>query len=299
MPSETARRHSTEYDGPPQTAWAAGLKRPARESIAGTAAIAARRQADEPTPCRGREPASIRVGGRAPVAKAVAGAFGFGPRAGAGPPPPRAGCVQERIAAAVRPTAGQAAMRRPACGSTDSEEVTNAYRGQARDRRRADRGSSVSSAMIVSEYRGLKVSELGEIRRNLRKQNVTYHVVKNRLMKIAARDAGVGSPRHPARGSHRGGLHQGRRGGCRQGGPRRVPAVPPDQGHRCGHRRSGRQRRRRHAALAAPRPRRSPGPGRRRDRRADGHDGRPVRCPAAGHRRAGPGPRRQRGAGAA
>ena len=48
-----------------------------------------------------------------------------------------------------------------------------------------------SSAMIVSEYRGLKVSELGEIRRNLRKQNVTYHVVKNRLMKIAARDAGA------------------------------------------------------------------------------------------------------------
>jgi large subunit ribosomal protein L10 len=47
-----------------------------------------------------------------------------------------------------------------------------------------------SSAMIVSEYRGLKVSELGAIRRNLRQQNVTYHVVKNRLMKIAAREAG-------------------------------------------------------------------------------------------------------------
>ena len=48
-----------------------------------------------------------------------------------------------------------------------------------------------SSAMIVSEYRGLKVSEFGEIRRNLRKQNVSYRVVKNRLMKIAARDAGA------------------------------------------------------------------------------------------------------------
>jgi large subunit ribosomal protein L10 len=45
--------------------------------------------------------------------------------------------------------------------------------------------------MIVSEYRGLKVSEFGEIRRNLRKQNVSYRVVKNRLMKIAARDAGA------------------------------------------------------------------------------------------------------------
>jgi large subunit ribosomal protein L10 len=48
-----------------------------------------------------------------------------------------------------------------------------------------------STAMIVSEYRGLKVSEIGEIRRSLRKHNVTYHVVKNRLMKIAARDAGA------------------------------------------------------------------------------------------------------------
>jgi large subunit ribosomal protein L10 len=48
-----------------------------------------------------------------------------------------------------------------------------------------------ASALIVSEYRGLKVSELGEIRRTLRKQQITYHVVKNRLMKIAAREAGV------------------------------------------------------------------------------------------------------------
>jgi large subunit ribosomal protein L10 len=47
-----------------------------------------------------------------------------------------------------------------------------------------------SSAMIVSEYRGLRVSQLGEIRKSLRKQNVTYHVVKNRLMKIAAKEAG-------------------------------------------------------------------------------------------------------------
>lgn len=39
---------------------------------------------------------------------------------------------------------------------------------------------------IVSEYRGLKVSDLAEIRRSLRKQDVTYHVVKNRLMRIAA-----------------------------------------------------------------------------------------------------------------
>lgn len=46
-----------------------------------------------------------------------------------------------------------------------------------------------SRTLIVSEYRGLTVREIGEIRRNLRKQDVTYRVVKNRLMKIAAADS--------------------------------------------------------------------------------------------------------------
>ncbi len=45
-----------------------------------------------------------------------------------------------------------------------------------------------SRTMVVSEYRGLKVKEIGEIRRALRKQNVSYRVVKNRLMRIAAQD---------------------------------------------------------------------------------------------------------------
>ena len=45
---------------------------------------------------------------------------------------------------------------------------------------------SRTRTFIVSEYRGLKVSELAEIRRALRKSDVTYHVVKNRLMRIAA-----------------------------------------------------------------------------------------------------------------
>ena len=43
--------------------------------------------------------------------------------------------------------------------------------------------------MIVSEYRGLKVKEITEIRRALRKQNVSYRVVKNRLMRIAAQES--------------------------------------------------------------------------------------------------------------
>jgi len=42
--------------------------------------------------------------------------------------------------------------------------------------------------MIVSQYRGLTVKEIAEIRRALRRQDVSYRVVKNRLMRIAAQD---------------------------------------------------------------------------------------------------------------
>jgi large subunit ribosomal protein L10 len=45
---------------------------------------------------------------------------------------------------------------------------------------------SHSRALIVSEYRGLSVKEIAEIRKALRKQEITYRVVKNRLMRIAA-----------------------------------------------------------------------------------------------------------------
>lgn len=51
---------------------------------------------------------------------------------------------------------------------------------------------SRSRTLIVSEYRGLTVKEIAEIRRSLRKQDVTYKVVKNRLMRIAASDS-IGS----------------------------------------------------------------------------------------------------------
>lgn len=43
-----------------------------------------------------------------------------------------------------------------------------------------------SRTMVVSEYRGLKVKEIAEIRRALSTRDVTYRVVKNRLMRIAA-----------------------------------------------------------------------------------------------------------------
>jgi large subunit ribosomal protein L10 len=53
-----------------------------------------------------------------------------------------------------------------------------------------------SRTMIVSEYRGLTVKELAEIRRALRKQDVSYRIVKNRLMRIAA-DGPVGEALGP------------------------------------------------------------------------------------------------------
>lgn len=49
---------------------------------------------------------------------------------------------------------------------------------------------SGSRGAIVSEYRGLTVSDLSRIRRDLREKGVSYTVVKNRLAKIAATDAG-------------------------------------------------------------------------------------------------------------
>ena len=50
--------------------------------------------------------------------------------------------------------------------------------------------------MIISEYRGLTVKEIAEIRRALRKQDVRYRVVKNRLLRIAA-DGAVGEALSP------------------------------------------------------------------------------------------------------
>jgi large subunit ribosomal protein L10 len=47
-----------------------------------------------------------------------------------------------------------------------------------------------SSAAVLTEYRGLTVAQLKELRRSLG-DNASYAVVKNTLTKIAARDAGV------------------------------------------------------------------------------------------------------------
>jgi len=43
---------------------------------------------------------------------------------------------------------------------------------------------------IVADYRGLTVAELTHVRRSLRERGVRYRVVKNRLARIAAHEAG-------------------------------------------------------------------------------------------------------------
>jgi large subunit ribosomal protein L10 len=52
-----------------------------------------------------------------------------------------------------------------------------------------------SAAVVLTEYRGLSVAQLKELRRSL-SGNATYAVVKNTLTKIAAKDAGVEGLEH-------------------------------------------------------------------------------------------------------
>ena len=51
---------------------------------------------------------------------------------------------------------------------------------------------SNAKATIVADYRGLTVADISAVRRNLRAEGITYRVVKNRLAKIAAQEAGTG-----------------------------------------------------------------------------------------------------------
>jgi large subunit ribosomal protein L10 len=48
-----------------------------------------------------------------------------------------------------------------------------------------------SAAMAVADYRGLKVSEMQAVRKTLRDGGVQLHIAKNRLLKIAADEAGL------------------------------------------------------------------------------------------------------------
>jgi large subunit ribosomal protein L10 len=47
-----------------------------------------------------------------------------------------------------------------------------------------------SATTIVSDHRGLSVADLSRVRRDLRDKDISYRVVKNRLARIAAEQAG-------------------------------------------------------------------------------------------------------------
>ena len=48
-----------------------------------------------------------------------------------------------------------------------------------------------SAALLLTEYRGLTVSEIGELRRSLREAETSFAVIKNTLMARAAAQAGI------------------------------------------------------------------------------------------------------------
>src|SRR2546429_7948827 len=49
---------------------------------------------------------------------------------------------------------------------------------------------AAASSFVVTEYRGLKVGELQQLRRRLRPRGIEYHVVKNSLFARAAEKSG-------------------------------------------------------------------------------------------------------------
>jgi len=55
-------------------------------------------------------------------------------------------------------------------------------------------GMERSSATVLTEYRGLTVAELAQLRAQLRATDAEYTVVKNTLARLAARDAGLAVP---------------------------------------------------------------------------------------------------------
>lgn len=53
---------------------------------------------------------------------------------------------------------------------------------------------SQSQALILTDYRGLTVSDLSELRTKLRDENGVYQIVKNTLFKLALDQAGIAFP---------------------------------------------------------------------------------------------------------
>ena len=48
-----------------------------------------------------------------------------------------------------------------------------------------------TKSLIITDYRGLTVGEMTDLRNRLRKEGVEYKIVKNRLAKIALKESGL------------------------------------------------------------------------------------------------------------
>lgn len=48
-----------------------------------------------------------------------------------------------------------------------------------------------AKGVVLTSYKGLTVAQDTELRRELRANGVTYHVVKNTMLRLAAKDAGI------------------------------------------------------------------------------------------------------------
>ena len=62
---------------------------------------------------------------------------------------------------------------------------------------------AASDAAVLTEYRGLKVGELAELRAALRPAGAEFKIFKNTLARRAAEDAGPARPRPDARSARR------------------------------------------------------------------------------------------------
>lgn len=51
-----------------------------------------------------------------------------------------------------------------------------------------------SCGLILSDFRGLRVTQMEDLRRSMREAESGFHVVKNRLMKLALADTEIGLP---------------------------------------------------------------------------------------------------------
>ena len=85
---------------------------------------------------------------------------------------------------------------------------------------------TAADAAVLTEYRGLTVGELAELRGALRPAGTEYKVFKNTLARRGAEEAGLVGARAAARGPRRDRVRPGRRGGRRQGPARLRPQQP-------------------------------------------------------------------------